>query len=68
MKAPVPASDIVLRCQCGLPWGRLSNGVLIIESRHHGQTHTNVIAVAELQRLAAGNVPAAAPLETKTSA
>lgn len=45
-------SDVVLRCgQCGLPWAKISNGVLVVESRHHGDRHVNVISLAELERL-----------------
>lgn len=44
---------VVLRCaECGLPFGRIQNGALIIESRHHGERHTNTIAVQRLQQLA----------------
>ena len=39
----------LLRCHiCGLPWGRLQDGVLIIESRHHGEKHTNAVMVEKL--------------------
>ena len=49
---------VVLRCaECGLPFGRVQNGVLIVESRHHGETHTNAIAVQRLQRLARRAAP-----------
>ncbi len=37
---------IPLRCAtCGLPFGYLvlKDGVILIESRHHGQTHQNII-------------------------
>lgn len=37
---------IPLRCAtCGLPFGYLviRDGVILIESRHHGETHTNLI-------------------------
>ena len=44
--------DVVLRCgQCGLPWAKISNGVLVVESRHHGDRHVNVISLDELARL-----------------
>lgn len=44
--------DVVLRCgQCGLPWAKISNGVLVVESRHHGDRHVNVIALEALLRL-----------------
>ena len=43
-----------LRCNCcGLPFARVQNGALVIESHHHGQRHVNVISVAELRRLLA---------------
>lgn len=44
--------EIVLRCACGLPYARIVNGVLIVTSRHHGETHQNVIALADLLRQA----------------
>jgi hypothetical protein len=45
-------SDVVLRCgQCGLPWAKISNGVLVVESRHHGDRHVNVISLDELARM-----------------
>jgi hypothetical protein len=47
------SSVIVLRCtECGLPYARVVNGVLVVESRHHGEKHTSVIAIAELDKLA----------------
>ncbi len=43
--------DLVLRCgQCGLPWAKVCNGVLLVESRHHGDRHVNAIALEELIR------------------
>jgi hypothetical protein len=52
-------ADIVLRCEiCKLPWAKIRNGVLIVESRHHGAVHVNVIAVSELEKLATQNAPA----------
>jgi len=61
--APLPCS------RCGLPTGRIENGVLIIESRHHGQTHRNVYALDLLRRMieqqADGSPPAS---ETVTDA
>lgn len=42
----------IFECSCcKLPFARIQNGVLIIESRHHGEKHTNVIALAELLRM-----------------
>lgn len=44
--------DVVLRCgQCGLPWAKICNGVLVVESRHHGDRHVNVITLDEVKRL-----------------
>ena len=46
---------VVLRCQCGqcgLPYARLQNGCIIIESRHHGETHQNVMPIATLAEMA----------------
>lgn len=46
-------AGVPLRCsKCGLPFARVQNGVLIIESKHRGETHVNVIAVADLAELA----------------
>ncbi len=46
------SSVIVLRCtECGLPWAKIVNGVLVVESRHHGEKHTSVIAITELEKL-----------------
>jgi hypothetical protein len=44
--------DVVLRCgQCGLPWAKICNGVLVVESRHHGDRHVNAMALEALMRL-----------------
>lgn len=55
--------------RCGLPTGRIENGVLIIESRHHGRTHRNVYALDQIRRMieqqADGSPPAS---ETVTDA
>lgn len=51
--------EIVLRCAiCHLPWAKIRNGVLIVESRHHGAVHVNVIAVDELARVQRSMAPA----------
>ena len=53
------ADDIILRCAiCNLPWARIRNGVLIVESRHHGAVHMNVIAVSELEKVQRAEAPA----------
>ena len=52
---PEPAASAPVPFFCGcceLPFARLQNGVLVIQSNHHGEKHQNVIAVAELVRLA----------------
>ena len=45
-------TDVVdLRCTCGacrLPWARIKNGCLVVESKHHGERHVNQIALPEL--------------------
>lgn len=53
------ADDIILRCAiCRLPWAKIRNGVLIVESRHHGAVHVNVIALSELEKLTCQSAPA----------
>ena len=38
-----------LRCRtCDVPFATLQNGAIVVESRHHGQKHTNTIAIADL--------------------
>lgn len=47
------AKGEMLRCRfCGTPYAELRNGVLIIEQRHHGDKHVNVISVWELVMMA----------------
>jgi hypothetical protein len=36
---------------CGLPVVYVQAGALVVEVRHHGQTHRNLIALAELRAL-----------------
>ena len=44
---------MILRCsECGLPWLRIENGAVIVTSNHHGEHHTNVIAVAAIMSMA----------------
>jgi hypothetical protein len=46
------AEAVVLRCAyCGLPWAKVQNGVLIVESHHHSDKHVNVIPLDELKRV-----------------
>lgn len=43
---------IILRCDCcGLPYARIQQGALVVESRHHGDKHTNVVALEALLEL-----------------
>ena len=52
-------NEVVLRCAiCNLPWAKIRNGVLIVESRHHGAVHVNVIAVDALAQMRRANAPA----------
>ena len=42
---------VVLRCSkhpCNLPWAKIVNGCLVVESKHHGERHTNQIALPDL--------------------
>lgn len=42
------------RCRhegCYLPWAYIYNGVVSVQSRHHGQIHTNAIAIVELYHI-----------------
>lgn len=40
---------IVLKCSCcDLPFATIQRGVLMVNSRHHGDKHVNVITLAEL--------------------
>ena len=44
---------ILLNCpECGLPMAKLVGGALVIQSRHHGEKHTAIVAVSDLVRLA----------------
>ena len=39
----------IFRChKCNLPFARLQNGSIVIESRHHGEKHVNSISVWDL--------------------
>lgn len=40
--------DVTLRCGCGLPVARVRGGRLVIESRHHGQTHISSFSLEAL--------------------
>jgi hypothetical protein len=47
MITPIPCDDD----HCNLPVARILNGVLIIESRHHGKVHRGTISLHWLQNL-----------------
>jgi hypothetical protein len=50
-------ADVVLACQeadCALPWGVLSDGVLVVQTRHHGRPHTVRVRLVDLIALAQG--------------
>lgn len=54
----IKAEEIVLRCSCcGLPYARLQGSTLVIQSKHHGEQHTNTITVDELMKLCRGGTP-----------
>lgn len=43
-----------LRCQCGTcktPFAVVRGGVLVIESRHNGEKHTNFLTLEEVRRM-----------------
>ena len=52
---PVPTARIPERqplyCACGTPCAHLQNGILVIQSKHHGHWHTNTFPVADLVRM-----------------
>ena len=44
-----------LHCACGRPWAYISDGSIIVESRHNGNTHTNSLSLAKLLALIKGS-------------
>jgi hypothetical protein len=44
-----PIIEYLLCSTCRLPFARIENGCLIIESRHHGSRHTNTISLDVLE-------------------
>ena len=47
------SSEHDLLCEkCKLPFARVVAGALVIESRHHGKKHTNVVSISELVEIA----------------
>lgn len=67
---PPPAVEpggVVLRCGvCGLPWARLEDGTLVVESRHGGEVHVNRISVAALSAMVGDTVGASQYLPSTT--
>ena len=58
-------AGIPLRCPaCGLPFAVVRDGALVIQSKHHGDTHINSIPLAELARLLGGPSALTAVVET----
>jgi hypothetical protein len=50
-----PPAPPPLTCRtCGRPFARVQNGVLVIESKHGSETHTNVISLTQLRALLEG--------------
>jgi hypothetical protein len=52
MNATTEPRRIVLRCQCGhceLPFAYVQNGVLLIQSRHSGETHINAVRIEDVE-------------------
>jgi len=47
----VSSNIVVLKCDCGLPYAEVRDGVLRVVSRHHGERHTNDIAIARLAEI-----------------
>ena len=48
-RTQIVMTDKIFRChECNLPFARLQNGAIVIESRHHGEKHTNSISVWDL--------------------
>ena len=42
-------TDKIFHChKCNLPFARLQNGAIVIESRHHGEKHINSVSVWDL--------------------
>ncbi len=62
---PAPVSDrIAHKCDvggCELPAAYVRHGMLIVESRHHGEKHITIFSIAELYK-AYCQTPVAFPL------
>lgn len=44
----------ILRCSCGtcrMPWAKIYNGILLVDSEHRGKRHTNGIALDVLRQV-----------------
>ena len=52
MRIEQHGQSIALLCACcDLPFARLQFGRLVIESKHHGATHTNALDIKSLKRI-----------------
>lgn len=50
--AVVPKVAVKLRCaSCGVAYAELQNGCLVVQSRHHGEIHVNVLPVSKLVKM-----------------
>lgn len=38
-------------CACSSPWGYVQGGALVVESRHHGERHRNVLTLERVRDL-----------------
>jgi len=45
-----PVRQLVCSC-CRLPFARIQNGTLIVESHHHGQKHVNCLPLQDVVQL-----------------
>jgi hypothetical protein len=44
-----PPDVVVLKCACcDLPFATIQRGVLMVNSRHHGDKHVNVVTLQDL--------------------
>ena len=40
--------DSRLACYCGLPFARLQGSAIVVESRHRGKKHVNLLPISDL--------------------
>ena len=47
-----PDPRVLLPCAvCHSPWGYVQGGALVVESRHHGERHRNVLTLERVREL-----------------